>query len=131
MDSDSDFQIIFDFASSKPVVLEPSAGQISSDAGLLPVITSYSIHYTKLYDVESIAREATVGADRGMATAQIDDAVRFDGLQVRIQAETRDHQQFASTILGREPIAFVGARVAACLESRKAVLGPFVSYNFV
>ena len=36
MDSDSDFQIIFDFASSKPVVLEPSAGQISRDAGLLP-----------------------------------------------------------------------------------------------
>jgi hypothetical protein len=36
MDSKCEFQITFDFASSKPVVVEPSAGQISSDAGLLP-----------------------------------------------------------------------------------------------
>jgi hypothetical protein len=36
MNSDLDFQITFDCARSKPVVVEPSAGQISSDAGLLP-----------------------------------------------------------------------------------------------
>ena len=36
MSSDCSFQITFDWAPSKPVVVEPSAGQISSDAGLLP-----------------------------------------------------------------------------------------------
>jgi len=36
MNADLDFQVIFDFTSDKPVVVEPSAGQISSDAGLLP-----------------------------------------------------------------------------------------------
>jgi hypothetical protein len=36
MDSNFGSQIVFDFASSKPIVVEPSAGQISSDAGLLP-----------------------------------------------------------------------------------------------
>jgi hypothetical protein len=37
MNADLDFQVIFDFTSDKPVVVEPSAGQISSDAGLLPL----------------------------------------------------------------------------------------------
>ena len=32
-----DFQVIFDFTSAKPVVVEPSAEQFSSDAGLLPL----------------------------------------------------------------------------------------------
>ena len=36
MDAQSAFQISFDFLTSKPVVVEPSAGQITSDAGLLP-----------------------------------------------------------------------------------------------
>lgn len=36
MDAQSAFQVSFDFLGSKPVVVEPSAGQISSDAGLLP-----------------------------------------------------------------------------------------------
>jgi len=36
MDAQSAFQISFDFPTSKPVVVEPSAGQITSDAGLLP-----------------------------------------------------------------------------------------------
>ena len=36
MNSDLAFEVTFDFALSKPVVVEPSAGQISSDAGLLP-----------------------------------------------------------------------------------------------
>jgi hypothetical protein len=36
MDAQSAFQLAFDFGTSKPVVVEPSAGQVSSDAGLLP-----------------------------------------------------------------------------------------------
>jgi len=36
MDSQSGFQLSFDFLSSKPIVVEPSAAQVSSDAGLLP-----------------------------------------------------------------------------------------------
>jgi hypothetical protein len=32
----SDFQLSFDLGGSKPIIVEPSAGQISSDAGLLP-----------------------------------------------------------------------------------------------
>jgi len=32
----SAFRLTFDFLTSKPIVVEPSAGQISSDAGLLP-----------------------------------------------------------------------------------------------
>jgi hypothetical protein len=36
MESQSAFQVEFDFGTSKPVVVEPSAGQLSSDAGLLP-----------------------------------------------------------------------------------------------
>ena len=32
----SAFRLTFDFLTSKPVVVEPSAGQVSSDAGLLP-----------------------------------------------------------------------------------------------
>jgi len=36
MDSQSDFQLKFDFLPSKPIVVEPSADQVSSDAGLLP-----------------------------------------------------------------------------------------------
>jgi hypothetical protein len=36
MDAQSAFQLAFDFGISKPVVVEPSAGQVSSDAGLLP-----------------------------------------------------------------------------------------------
>jgi hypothetical protein len=31
-----DWQLSFDFFGSKPVVVEPSATQVSSDAGLLP-----------------------------------------------------------------------------------------------
>ena len=37
MKSEYDFQITFDCAPSKPIVIEPSAAQISSDAGLLPI----------------------------------------------------------------------------------------------
>ena len=36
MNSQSDFQVSFDFFPSKTVVVEPSAAQVSSDAGLLP-----------------------------------------------------------------------------------------------
>jgi hypothetical protein len=36
MDSQAAFQLSFDFLTSKPVVVEPSAAQVSSDAGLLP-----------------------------------------------------------------------------------------------
>jgi hypothetical protein len=36
MDIQSDFQFSLDLGGSKPIVVEPSAGQISSDAGLLP-----------------------------------------------------------------------------------------------
>ena len=34
--SQSDFQLTLDFLKSKPVVVVPSADQVSSDAGLLP-----------------------------------------------------------------------------------------------
>ena len=36
MDQQSTFQFSLDFIESKPIVVEPSAGQVSSDAGLLP-----------------------------------------------------------------------------------------------
>jgi len=36
MDSQTDFQLAFDFGTPKPVVVVPSAAQVSSDAGLLP-----------------------------------------------------------------------------------------------
>lgn len=36
MDGQSALQLAFDFGRSKPVVVEPSAAQVSSDAGLLP-----------------------------------------------------------------------------------------------
>jgi len=36
MDAQSAFQFAFDFGRAKPVVVEPSAAQVSSDAGLLP-----------------------------------------------------------------------------------------------
>jgi len=36
MDQQSAFEISFDFLKSKPIVVEPSAAQVSSDAGLLP-----------------------------------------------------------------------------------------------
>jgi hypothetical protein len=36
MDRQSAFQLSFDFLRSKPIVVEPSAAQVSSDAGLLP-----------------------------------------------------------------------------------------------
>ena len=36
MDPQTAFQITFDFFSSKPIVVEPSAAQVSSDGGLLP-----------------------------------------------------------------------------------------------
>jgi hypothetical protein len=36
MDKQSASQSVFDFGISKPIVVEPSAGQVSSDAGLLP-----------------------------------------------------------------------------------------------
>ncbi len=36
MDAQSAFQLAFDFGTSKPVVVAPSAAQVSSDAGLLP-----------------------------------------------------------------------------------------------
>jgi hypothetical protein len=36
MDSQTGFECSFDFGSSKPVVVGPSAAQVSSDAGLLP-----------------------------------------------------------------------------------------------
>lgn len=36
MNAQSGFQVSFDFFTSKPVVVEPSAAQVSSDAGLLP-----------------------------------------------------------------------------------------------
>jgi hypothetical protein len=36
MDSRGVFQIAFDFYTSKPIVVEPSAAQVSSDGGLLP-----------------------------------------------------------------------------------------------
>jgi len=36
MDAQSAFQLAFDFGTSKPVVVEPSAAQVTSDAGLLP-----------------------------------------------------------------------------------------------
>lgn len=36
MDLQSAFQTSFHFGGSKPVVVEPSTAQISSDAGLLP-----------------------------------------------------------------------------------------------
>ena len=32
-----DWQLSFDFFGSRPIVVEPSASQVSSDAGLLPV----------------------------------------------------------------------------------------------
>jgi hypothetical protein len=35
MDSQSAFQLTFDFGTSKPIVVEPSAAQVSSDGGLL------------------------------------------------------------------------------------------------
>jgi hypothetical protein len=35
MDAQSAFHLSFDFGTSKPVVVEPSAAQVSSDAGLL------------------------------------------------------------------------------------------------
>ena len=35
MDAQSAFQLAFDFGTSKPVVVAPSAAQVSSDAGLL------------------------------------------------------------------------------------------------
>ena len=36
MDSQSAFQLSFDFGRCKPVLVEPSAAQVSTDAGLLP-----------------------------------------------------------------------------------------------
>ena len=36
MNQQSAFQVSFDFLRSKPIVVEPSAAQVSSDAGLLP-----------------------------------------------------------------------------------------------
>ena len=36
MESQAALQITFDFFTSKPVVVEPSAAQVSSDGGLLP-----------------------------------------------------------------------------------------------
>ncbi len=36
MNSQFDFQALFNFGTSKPIVVEPSEAQISSDAGLLP-----------------------------------------------------------------------------------------------
>ena len=36
MNSQSVFQLKFSFLTSKPTVVEPSAAQVSSDAGLLP-----------------------------------------------------------------------------------------------
>lgn len=36
MDAQSAFQLAFDFGRSKPIVVEPSAAQVSSDGGLLP-----------------------------------------------------------------------------------------------
>jgi hypothetical protein len=36
MDAQSAFQLAFDFGTSKPVAVEPSAAQVSGDAGLLP-----------------------------------------------------------------------------------------------
>jgi len=36
MDAQSAFQLPFHFHRSKPVVVEPTAGQVTSDAGLLP-----------------------------------------------------------------------------------------------
>ena len=36
MDPQTAFQITFDFFTSKPIVIEPSAAQVSSDGGLLP-----------------------------------------------------------------------------------------------
>ena len=36
VNSQSDFQLCFDFGKSKPVIVEPSHDQLSSDAGLLP-----------------------------------------------------------------------------------------------
>jgi len=36
MHRQSAFQLSFDFLRSKPIVVEPSAAQVSSDAGLLP-----------------------------------------------------------------------------------------------
>jgi hypothetical protein len=36
MDAQSAFQLAFDFGTSKPVMVAPSAAQVSSDAGLLP-----------------------------------------------------------------------------------------------
>jgi hypothetical protein len=36
MDAQSAFDVTFDFRRPKPVVVEPSAGQVTSDAGLLP-----------------------------------------------------------------------------------------------
>lgn len=33
----SDWQLSFDFFGSRPVIVEPSAGQVSTDAGLLPI----------------------------------------------------------------------------------------------
>ena len=37
MDRQCDFQLTFDFSTSKPIVVEPSAAQLTSDAGLLPI----------------------------------------------------------------------------------------------
>jgi hypothetical protein len=37
MDAQRAFQLAFDFGTAKPVVVEPSAAQVSSDAGLLPI----------------------------------------------------------------------------------------------
>jgi len=37
MDLQSDFQLTFNFFTSKPIVVEPSGAQLTSDAGLLPI----------------------------------------------------------------------------------------------
>lgn len=37
MDRQCDFQLTFDFSTSKPILVEPSAAQLTSDAGLLPI----------------------------------------------------------------------------------------------
>ena len=41
MDSQAVFQLAFRFFTSKPVVVEPSAAQVSSDGGLLPFRYGY------------------------------------------------------------------------------------------
>ena len=37
MERQDDFQITFGFFTSKPIVVEPSAAQLTTDAGLLPI----------------------------------------------------------------------------------------------